>query len=540
MKVFDTVVENDDKYTWAELNCFFRPLAILFKSFNSDYFDILLLYASLYECFISEVTTNEYSNYTSNDINEEFINYYNNNIKDNLGVEIINETIEKENTLIDLIIKFINNDVRILIPIDLYELFYFTRYKEDHHFHNLIIKGYDDDKKVFYTLDNIHYDRGANTIYKDFVISYPILESTSYSWAENFTLEKKPLLWGIRKYKNLNSMSAIFKSLKFIYDFYERVENGVEKMTFLEYEYIKKIAELNENINNIHYDILYRFNFKKVYYDILSKLLKKVMKNDELLEQLEETKNNLLSEWDVIRMNLLYIINSESKEYTEILKKCELILIQEKKFRLLFLSIFKRIENSFNSNIIENNLYEIRNNYNAKIAHSNSYENVDITLSNTTIYDNWSFQDNAPQLLVNVLNLKGFEIECDLEVMNDQFKIFDSFQSGIIVKYDNGIKYMYGKCTKNMLSLYCPEEKNQYCIKEQTYLYEKIKLKVKKKDETITFYFKNAQTDNWNIFHKINQTLNKIERIGLYVRTWDKIDCVVSFSNIKINRNDKS
>ena len=45
--VNNSVTQNTDNYAWRDLNCIYRPLATIFKSFNENYFNYLLLWAGL-------------------------------------------------------------------------------------------------------------------------------------------------------------------------------------------------------------------------------------------------------------------------------------------------------------------------------------------------------------------------------------------------------------------------------------------------------------------------------------------------------------
>lgn len=43
-KIITEVTENDADYSWDELNCFYRPFAIMYKTFSSIYYDLFLFY----------------------------------------------------------------------------------------------------------------------------------------------------------------------------------------------------------------------------------------------------------------------------------------------------------------------------------------------------------------------------------------------------------------------------------------------------------------------------------------------------------------
>jgi hypothetical protein len=170
-KLLENVTENSDNYSWRELSCFFKPWAIIFESYKSGYFDLFLYYW----CFNKHYFTDE-SCATIFDTRKlpfpAFFEFYEKELKHRFGLSIKTNTFISEEDLNMKIKAQIDAESPVLIPGDLFAIYYDELYKYRHHYHYFLVKGYDSEKELYYILDTVHVEHGRNAVYKDFAITF--------------------------------------------------------------------------------------------------------------------------------------------------------------------------------------------------------------------------------------------------------------------------------------------------------------------------------------------------------------------------------
>ena len=332
------IVPNDDNYSPRELTCFHKPWAILYGSIKKEYFNLYLLTSIFYENF-------DYNYYFKwYDFNGNFNNNYYKFVKEILeprfGVKVNKNVYKSQNEFIKNICSNLENDHRILVPVDLIELPYYEEYKVRNHVHFLIIKGFDIDKEVFYVLDNMQIDGGIDGVYKNFALTFDCV----YKIAEaifNSILKKEefPYYWDM-EYITENKYTYNYEEALKIHR--EEWLMAKENKGILSYPETDIIHRKNENIAN--YSRIYAkvLNFKEVYYDMLFILLKEAnIDKDEIASLLASRKDDY-AKWEKLKMSVLYKFARKSDGLTKLEEdfcKCR------KRDEELFEKVVKLIEN---------------------------------------------------------------------------------------------------------------------------------------------------------------------------------------------------
>lgn len=149
-KLIESIVENKDKYSWVQLSCFYRPLAIMYDLFMPGCFDMFLFMVSYYN---THMVDDWFKNANERTVNSEFFKFHESVMKPKTGLSFKRITYKDKSEMCERIINLLKENYPVLIPVDIYSLYYTLRYKRYHHRHYMIIKGYDEERKIFQVLD---------------------------------------------------------------------------------------------------------------------------------------------------------------------------------------------------------------------------------------------------------------------------------------------------------------------------------------------------------------------------------------------------
>ncbi len=214
---------------------------------------------------------------------------YSKNYKD-MNIKMLHKRILKDN-LIHEIKKQLLKDRLIIVPCDCYALTYRKdMYHKLHSLHYILIYGYNDKNKRFYTID---HDYQNSFQYKNKMITYENIENGMNAYKENFYKKRSTLLYVIYKTINSNTHSTIsfidniinnkllidngLKSFKkYIYDFNAFINNKklflrkIEK-TYQNFVLVRQHKERekyqfqycfkNKRLTNLFNKIIYEYTF---------------------------------------------------------------------------------------------------------------------------------------------------------------------------------------------------------------------------------------------------------------------------------------
>ncbi|MNW48302.1 Gramicidin S synthase 2 [compost metagenome] len=534
LKILTNIIKNNDSYSWAELNCFYKPLAIIFQSINKEFFDSFLFYASYYNSFYPDTYFRNLMEEDGSSNEKKFIQFYNHNLSDLFGV-IINEIpYTSENEFHEIIKGEILNGQCVLVPGDLFELHYNANFNLEHHRHYFIIKGFDEKRKIYHILDNMHIEGGALPIYDDFSIRYRDLYEINHSYVRYFEEEMTaPFVWAfqMKQVVETNNINGIFSLIEQRNNFLKIKKKEITInlpesviVTFLKNNEQKKSTEIK--LPKIMSDV----NFKKVYYDILLKYVELNLGNTHM-NKLASLTVKLLAGWESIKLLLLdKMVNPDRSDFADIDNQIGKMLILEDMFRdefVVMTSGLERVEMIDSDKISHKlNFIEINNNQ-AKIDIGCS-EIVMEHFSDRT-YDTWIVKDDAPQLLIRNNERDKAVFETCVEIGALQRK---PLHSGIIIKFSDGTKLLYGMYQSEMISLYSPENKEDFLVANEYYPYNSSYLKVENEGGKLSFYYRPQKLDMWKLLITLKNTKDPLY-YGIFSKTWEPLGQVVRFYDLR-------
>lgn len=218
-------------------------------------------------------------------------NSYSNNYKD-MNIKMLHKKLIK-NGFINEILKQLNKNRLIIIPCDCYELSYRTdMYHKLHSLHYILIYGYNDKNKSFYTID---HDYLNSFQYKKKLIKYIDIENSFIAYKENFYKKNNSLLYVIYKTSNKNNQSTI--------SFIENIRNNKHFIN-------QGLNELKQYIHNFNHLI----NNKKLFL----KKIEEIYKSFVIIRQHKEREKYQL-QYCFKRKVLTNILNKIIYEYTLII-----------------------------------------------------------------------------------------------------------------------------------------------------------------------------------------------------------------------------
>lgn len=527
-KLLESVVENTDSYSWEQLNCFFKPLAIMYDSFMPGYFDIFLFVVSYY---CTHMPDGWFTNSNQDNMFDTFFDFHKNVVEPKTGLSFKCINYKNKIEMIELIKKSIKDNSPVLIPADLYELYYTLGYRRYHHRHYVIVKGFDDDREIFQVLDNMQIENGANTVYNDYVIKYDDLFRMGKSYRDAYDSQKNnPYFFTISTTRDIHKEHYTLPMLLKDYLLHiQAINAGKIKLIHVEAEFLRRTAGGKTDIEEARY-LLGLINFKDVYYDILNKLLKNTGSSNDGIEKAKEFEDKLNASWKEIKMEAFNAAGGTDVNLDAAHQKIEAILSLESTFRnnlekeLLKFNLDSLIENEKTKGA--NNLFIAKNHKKAEIKKENG--KYIFNLSSCTAYDTWDIADNAPQLLAYPEENRNFEIETKVKINGN---INGPYQSGLIIYLKRGIKLMLCLDKGFRISLFCPEKGDNYTLYTVNYSENAACFRIVKESSLLKFYWKKHKSDKWEMKYKMDNC-SDVSSCGIFAKTFEKVNFSAEFSHL--------
>lgn len=541
LKIISSVSENDDQYSWPQLDCFYKPLAILFKSFKQEYFDLFLFYVSYYTCFLADGYFMEaLKNFDMPHI--LFFDFYNKTLKNKFGLNVNKIPVTTEEELHEKIKNEINNGSPVIVPIDLFSLSYYERYLEKHHRHYLIIKGYSAKKNLYFILDNTHLDGGSSTIYKDFTMKKSDLYEMFRTYYEKISLSgQTPYFWSVGRDKNNKKQKITWTdALLDHYDNFKKVNSNKADIRYLLCEAIKQIKS-NGDAERAQ-SAVWVNNFKDVYYDLLCKFLLKTNLNEKDISLLKEKINSITQCWKEAELRVMDNVMEGNYDFTSLKPLTDDAIVKEKEFREMVIGLIeksdikKRVVKALSTGSLS--AFTEKNNLKAEIT--TEEDKIRMKLSSEVIYDTWLIKDDAPQLLIIPNDNNNFSVETRVTIADAIEKKSNSkYFSGLIVKFVNGTKLLFGLIKENevknrVVKILCPENDVNDILSVKSFMSAEnsVCIKVEKLEQMYNFYFKINIEDKWEKVLSFKSS-GDIDCFGLIAKTWEANALTAQFDNIK-------
>lgn len=520
--MLDQVVSNEDNYCWRDLDCVYRPWSAAFKSFGEEYLEAMLLLTSFFTIYTPRKNKREILNFPL--MYDAYLNDY-------FGIKIKKTDVNSKQELIDYVKHEIDNGRPVLIPVDLNELSYNPMYKKEHRYKYMIIKGYDIGRELFYILDNIHIDFGSATILTDFTSTFDEMYSMNHSFYEFFDPETEDLQYFYSLDASDKNRINSYTSLKFLHDALKEMEEG--RLEYIHFEEVLVDMEIDDDHGGDVDEIFKSLNLKVVFTNTLFLLLDRFLSKEET-SALRREIFDINEEWHKAKTDVLYLKlrNGEPtriKEAMNVLKRREHIAVQK---LITCIGELEHEEMTADDKVAG---FEVVNNKKAHIELNG--KDIIVKHSQATTYDTWLMQDYAVQFMIPDVN-RPMSLESKVDVKQN---IGDDIHSGIIVKFSDGHRYLFGNYRGERIALFCPNLEEDYSIYECLNFDNNME-----KEDKSNSYFKVVYTGEELEFHCLNiatlvdeciyklPTQGKDFSMGLFSKTWEKLDHTVRFYDISI------
>lgn len=499
-KILSNITSNTDNFSWRELNCMYKPVAIILKSFDKELFDFFLAYYSFINIYGLDDT---FYNFNVGKAVHPLFVYLKKNLEKIFNIVIENCSYDNEEDFCNSLIKCINEDKVPLIPGNLRGLYYNTMYKIKDHIHCFVIKGYDKKRKIYYILDNMHIDDGASTIYKNFSIRFKDLYNL-------YKLADKPDCMFFSQKEKTDKTKIISNILLKL----ESVANSKETVTLVEQIFYKDLK------NNIHFseldEKLVIANERRVFIDSSLKIFESYGVSKFIIEDISNQYYNCIKNWTLLRTKEI-MLNKHTGELHQIENNISNFLDADINVIKYIANCYKDI--NFCHDTSSHNDYEIINNNGAIIdCEGDSFK---ITLDSAKVYDEWINTSNAPKILWEINSGESFVFKVQLSI---NAKTGSSFLGGIVIETNNE-KFYFGNIKNTQTVIFVPLRNEDYSIYEENIAITNFMVK-SFCDEKIDFYI--SLNDKYKCIYTEKNT-NKIKKIGIFSKSWECTDSQISY-----------
>ncbi len=312
------LVPVDDGYGWTNIDCFNRPVSMIMSNFNKDFYKTYLFYVCLFHSFF---IGKWYPNLFEDEEfpQKSFTEFYNDFLKEKLDIEFCTHEVKNEDDFHKNIEKLVDDGNPVIVPCDVFDLFYYYNYKFEHIEHYFVIDGYDREKQVYHILDTLHVDLAKNAVYKEFYIKYDEIYRLMNDFFKNMaSMCKNKFFW---YFKKINEINYSFKDCDKEYlQLIINVLSSKIDIKYIEVEAIKYIetAVKNNDLSLLESNIeriFRRSNYKKIYYDMLLDLLAELKTNEKVIGEVKSSISNLLSGWEKVRNKIVYETLNQSYNF---------------------------------------------------------------------------------------------------------------------------------------------------------------------------------------------------------------------------------
>lgn len=504
-----------DEYSWHEVNCFFRAWSIVLQSYHVSYFDNFLQAMFLNWTFFPEsIAETEH---------DDFMLESNANVLSPLfNVQAEKVFYKNQYQFHELIRTSLNQKHRLIIPGDVFNIYYNAAYRTKHGEHYFILKGCDQQTGRYYILDNLHVKNGSSTLYEDFLIPWDVLYDSSQLFFENFQPTSEPYFWSTSELSphHTNNSRLVFQANLYILNKYIN--------QYKDHQFESMLSNQDSKAEQIQ-KFFMKFNHKNTYFKILKSVFKTLEIDTTTFDELIASFNELKSKIPII----LAGSGSSSELFAQYTLLERNILLHMHGLITEYLNTAQSQENTVQQISLEEAVILNASGVNLQMEK----EQITIHHSATLKTDTWIAENDAFQILwrddkSNV----GYEsgdidlIEVEIENRSDPGL---PFQSGIIIVYDHET-LLFGGIQNIGISLFVPQRQADYCVKEMKNLVPSLKLKIRKdREKGLLLYYKNPQDIEYRLFYE-NGFSPDFTEIGIFSRTWEPIDHTTVFTNLTV------
>lgn len=487
-------------YQLDQLNCFERPTAVIYKYIYPGSEHLYIMYRKLFQSFA-----------VSNDQNEL------RDFEDETGVQ--RHKIAVKTDVIPLLTRLLKEGHPVLVPINLKELYYSRYYKTQDWGHLFLIKGFDEEKKLFFIMDSLQFPPKVMVpCYYDFAIKYEDL----YEAFNQYKGACGRCLYYFEKSSTEKKQAERF--LKFL----KILNDVISRNQYIEYEVIRyfqqagniQVDDLDPSTLKVGNDMINTPKYKSVMMEQLILGLDKFHYNTKHLSDLSVKLGERWNLDNLMFMKTLQKANFNKVSYirTEETKQYEMELLQEIKNCISFLSNVHEDSSNLIPLPCENNEDQI-------ISYKEG--NYIFDFHTDDIYNTW-LDDECPKVIVyekkNTDYLR-FHVKCSI------MKGFNAsgHQEGIFIRTDKNELYTFALNFENQYILdYVGKYTMEIFLNKENI--QEVELYIEYNKNNLSVGILNQNYEYVKLGH-YELDIN-IQQCGVFCKTWN--DCKslkVCFSN---------
>ncbi|WP_185601859.1 non-ribosomal peptide synthetase [Paenibacillus sp. 598K] len=535
IRVLSAVTANKDAFTWEEINCFTKPMAILFEALSPSSYELFLFHVQFALTFFPDGWRQDLFE-RSAEPHSDFFEMYGKLLQGLFDIAIERRSFVSVSEMSACLTQAIDNGHPVLIPGDLYGLFYSHHYMSEPHTHYFIVKGYDAKRGLVYLLDNMHTEEGTRPLYTDFVIRLGDLYEMSRYYADNWCgAGTKPHLWELSK-QDENVVTPL-QALDYHQEQLERWARGESALRFIEQEMARE-AEASGDAARIM-KLIPLPNYKRVYYSVLFRLLGQAGIDSESIEGLRSRSLELAQAWEAARLQLFDRIGEPSPAYASLHAEMAAIVAREHVFFGEMLAALRRIDRS--TVVRSSGEYDIRGAGRMLVYNPNGTQmelgeqSVRITHTEERPDDTWIVKDEAPQLLLRPVG-ERFSFEVRVHSRNTYGPCF---HNGIIVKFGDTAKVMFGCARRKLLGVFYPEHTDNYEWYARSEVNDLHDLRVEADGSgRLHFLARHGEEEQWERLCELPIPA-EVRQIGIFSKTWEPTNHTSEFSQFQYKEDER-
>lgn len=502
------IKEYQDSYSLEQVNCLEKPMLMLLQNYDEIYYHLVLMFHKLVQSYETKLFQDDI-------VDCRTLHRLQRILQEEFSVDLCCEL--NFNNMCDFIKKQLDANNPVILPVDLYELYYSVHYKKTHWVHAFLIYGYNPEKHLFYTIDDI---QNSENNYQKFCISEQMLQTLFNSLNSNVYREGIYYI----KTKSVTTELSNEDIKKHIVNCINLFRNGSTSAKCRALKCLDSKMSKTTNPDEISQYLFERIKFKEVFFLELKFLLNLFVANDSI-SNLIRVQTEIINEWkkDINRM-VYYIYKRQPDKIQSFVSN--IIELENRMFdclESLDLAIYNERETCTYSFI--NNDDSIISQHNKNIFEFNFYKT-------NKIYDNW-IDDCSPRVLLNhyiIDSNRTTSAKTTIDVSTRNMEA--NYLAGFFIKTKSNNRYNVG--VKNGLSLSMDHAGHNPCM----FIVDKcaaiLDLSLRFQKNSLLIMCENSETSE-HLLSKEVLLDDEICEIGLSCKTWGYFYPIqISFSGFTI------
>lgn len=505
---------NEDNYEIDEIDCFEKPFGIVLDGMKKGYSNLFYMFLKMVQAY----NIKEYLPIAPKSTIETEMFIKHNVLQKEFNITIHRVECDDTDRFHSLMEEILEGPNVILIPGSLKELYYSKYYKRRNWPHLFLIKSYDKENELYYTLDSSQFYKENMALYRDFVIPYDIMKSVHFEYKNDYY----PYIYYINvKEKNITNENNIVKSCVNLY-LNKRIEQPYREVT-----YISSLFEKKNSADEVTYysQKLFRTNkAKKIFLKELEKYLQNHNYDQGAFQQLSE---RLCNEWK--KQTNICVVHARKGQDIDVSKALYHVMeLEESLYEEIgkvheFLISNGNACNSDNNSMFENNAENIIR---------SKDDGYIFDFPKGKVYTSW-FKDDSPKVVIRKNDNEQVYMRCTVDVQ--ELKECSNFHAGIFMRTNQGYVYFWGTHCCNVVRL------DLSGIDTDLYSYDHnarcINLFIRLDGKRCSVGI--IEDSHENVLNE-SELVGNIYEIGVGCKTWDESDEVkIIFKNIAVQNEER-